>query len=284
MEYEVVVEAKAKLGEGPCWDEAKQKLIWVDIENNKVFEFDPGSGVNHEIALKQKVGAAVLTQNDQYLCGLVDGLAWIDASGEINDLLPIERSMTNQRMNDGKCDCRGRFFIGTMDMREYPEKGAFYRLDCDGSISKLFDKVSISNGLDWNSDYTRMYYIDTPTLGVDFFDYDVETGKPSNRQRLISIGADQGYPDGMTVDAEGYLWIAFWDGGCVRRYSPDGELDRTINLPASRITSLAFGGPNLDQLYITSAMKEGEQLGGSLFRASPGVKGRKSYRFNDQRA
>jgi sugar lactone lactonase YvrE len=183
-------------------------------------------------------------------------------------------------MNDGKCDPAGRFWAGTMALDERPRAGALYRLDPDHSVTKILDGVTVSNGLGWNVSHDVMYFIDSPRQGVDAFDYDRETGNVRNRRRLVDIPKEAGLPDGMAVDAEGYIWVALAFGGAVRRYSPTGELDRVVTLPVSFVTSCAFGGRDLMEMYITSGrltlteeqLREQPHAGG-LFRYRPGVAG-----------
>jgi sugar lactone lactonase YvrE len=198
---------------------------------------------------------------------------------------PVEADVTQNRMNDGKCDPAGRFFAGTMSFDPTPGTGAFYRLDPDLSVTRVLDGVTLSNGLDWSPHQRTLYYIDSMTQGVDAFSFDVRTGRLSDRRRLITIPADVGLPDGMTVDAEGYLWVALHGSGTVRRFSPDGSLERVVRLPVSHVTCCAFGGADYSDLYITSMTYGLEQkirdepLAGSLFRCRPGVRGRPPFRF-----
>jgi sugar lactone lactonase YvrE len=189
-------------------------------------------------------------------------------------------------MNDGNCDSAGRFWAGTMGLNEEPGAGALYRLDPDLNVTKVLDAVTISNGIDWSLDDSLMYYVDSDTFCVDVFDFDPDAGAISNRRAFVSVSAADGLPDGLTVDSEGYVWVAFWGGSCVRRYAPDGSLDLVVSLPTRHVTSCAFGGAGLDELYITSAT-EGlteadlaqEPHAGALFRCKPGVVGRPEHVF-----
>jgi sugar lactone lactonase YvrE len=165
-------------------------------------------------------------------------------------------------------------------------RSALYRVDSDHSVTTMLTGIGISNGLGWNLAATTMYYIDTPTMRIDVFDYDRETGDVGNRRPLIEVGENQGFPDGMTVDAEDCLWVAFWGGGCVRRFGADGQLIRTVKLPAAQITSCAFGGPDLDRLFVTSAtsglsmqQRADQPLAGRLFEIDPGCRGLASTPF-----
>ena len=189
--------------------------------------------------------------------------------------------MQTNRMNDGKCDPRGRFWAGTMGFNEGRGVGALYRLDPDFTVHHMLGNVSISNGLDWTADGRQMYYLDSPTRGVDVFDFDMQTGALGARHRLISLPpGEPGAPDGMTLDEEGALWVAVHGSGTVRRYSSDGLLDLVVRLPVSMVTSCAFGGPDLADLYITTMQygmsadaKHDQPLAGALFHCRPGVRG-----------
>jgi sugar lactone lactonase YvrE len=174
-------------------------------------------------------------------------------------------------MNDGACDGRGRFWAGSMKLDESPRGGCLYRLDPDHSVAMICEGVTVSNGIAWNLDDTLLYYVDTAIQAVDVFDYDRDSGAAVNRRRLFAVD-EPGAPDGFVVDSEGFLWIAFWGGSCVRRYSPDGELAEVVEVAAAHTTKPAFGGPDLADLYITSAAGDGDHPGG-LFVVRPGVTG-----------
>jgi sugar lactone lactonase YvrE len=190
-------------------------------------------------------------------------------------------------MNDGKCDAAGRFWAGTMALDERGGAGALYRLDPDGHVETMIDGVTISNGLDWSDDGRLMYFIDTPTQSVDVFDFDLASGRIANRRSFARIDPVDGAPDGLTLDAEGFVWVALWGGSRVRRYAPDGALDSIVRVPATYVTSCAFGGADLGDLYITTARiklseadRASQPLAGGLFRARPGVRGRPPHRFS----
>ena len=277
-----------ELGEGPAWDERRGVLVWVDIWAGHVHLYDPASGSDRHLAVGQPVGAAVPRRSGGLVLAVRDGFAFLDDDGTLTVVAEVEVDRPENRMNDGKCDRHGRFWAGTM-AGEYWRRtgaGALYRLDPDGSVTKMVDGVTISNGLAWSADDRTMYYIDTPTQRVDAFDYDADTGDIANRRPVVQIPKEDGSPDGMTIDAEGFLWVALYGGSAVHRYSPDGELERVVRLPASNVTSCAFGGPDLDDLFITSARQElsDEQLAaqlhaGALFDHRPGVRGLPVERF-----
>ena len=286
LEVEVILEAHAAVAEGPIWDDRTQRLIWVDIMNNAVHRFDPLTGENISLDVGQPVGTAGLRENGGLVLALRDGFALLDPDfANLRLVAAVESDISTNRMNDGKADPAGRFFAGTMAFHPSVPAGALYRLDPDYRVTRVVDGIMLSNGLDWSPDNRTMYYIDSITQQVDAFDFDVQSGSLSNRRRVISIPKDVGLPDGMTVDGEGYLWVALHGSGTVRRFTPDGQLDRIVRLPVSHVTCPAFGGPNYMDLYMTSmtyGLKDAirnEPLAGSLFRCRPGVRGRPPFRF-----
>jgi sugar lactone lactonase YvrE len=287
IEAELALDARAELGEGPVWDDELGRLIWVDITGERVHRFDPLTGDDEMTAVGQPVGAAAPRIPGGLVLAVRDGFAFLDLErGRLELVAEVEADASGNRMNDGKCDAAGRFWAGTMPFAGDRPTGALYRLDPDLSVTRMLDGLTISNGISWSADGRSMYYIDSPTYRVDAFDYDVEAGEIANRRTLFELPVDGGLPDGMTVDAEGLLWIAFWGVGAVRRYTPDGLLAALIELPVSLVTSCAFGGPDLGDLYITSASgplspeQAVDQLAaGGLFRARPGVYGLRQHRF-----
>jgi sugar lactone lactonase YvrE len=216
-----------------------------------------------------------------------DGFALLDRqTKDLQLVCPVERDRTAHRMNDGKCDSSGRFWAGTMALDMSPGAGALYRLGTDLQAVQMLPEVSVSNGLAWSRDDRTMYFVDSGTNGVDVFDYTPESGLIDHRRRLLDIAPGDGLPDGMAIDAEGFLWIALWDGWAVRRYTPDGTLDLVVELPTAQITSCTFGGEDLDELYITSAsdglpewQRREQPHAGAIFRVRPGVVGLPTHKF-----
>jgi sugar lactone lactonase YvrE len=198
-----------------------------------------------------------------------------------------EHDRPENRFNDGKCDPAGRFWAGTLSLEGKRGTCNLWRLDADLSTHKMLEGVSVSNGIVWTADRRTMYYVDTPTRRVDCFDYDHDTGEIDNRRVAVRIPEGMGFPDGMTIDSEGMLWVCLWQGSKVSRWDPKtGELLQTVDLPASNVTSCAFGGGKLNQLYITTARSglgtkqlESEPLAGGLFRADVGVSGVPAFEF-----
>lgn len=278
---EVVVEGHNEVGEGPIWDGSTQRLFWVDITRRLVYWLDPETDRRGSVTVDQAVGAVVPRSSGGLLAAVENGFALIDiGTGRLEMIAEVESDNPDNRMNDGKCDSSGRFWGGTMAYDTTPGAGSLYRLSTDHSVEKILDKVTISNGLGWSPNDSRMYFIDSPTNGIDILDYEPARGEVSNRRRLIDIPPELGMPDGMTIDAEGFIWVAMWGGSAVRRYAPDGVSDLVVELPTSQITSCAFGGEDLSDLYITSATSglskqelEKQPSAGALFRCRPGARG-----------
>ena len=284
---ELVLDARAELGEGPRWDARAQRLLWVDIMRGRVHAFRPGHAACRSVDVGRPVGALAGTADGGIVLAVAGGFARLDwDSGQVRMLAAVEADRPQNRMNDGACDPAGRFWAGTMALDEGPGAGALYRLDPDGTVRTMLTGVSISNGIDWSLDGRRMYYVDSPTRRIDVFDLDGQSGGITNRRPFATIPAEAGIPDGLTVDADGFVWLALWGGAALRRYAPDGTLERTVPLPVSHPTSCAFGGAALDELYVTSARRplsveerKREPEAGSLLRLRPGVKGRPANLF-----
>jgi sugar lactone lactonase YvrE len=276
-----------ELGEGATWDAVNQRLISVDIMRGRVHLLDPSIGQARTLSVGQPVGAAVPCRSGGLMLALRDGFARLDdRSGVVTSVTPVDRDRPDLRMNDGACDAAGRFWAGTMALDERPGCGSLYRLDPDGSVHTMVASVGISNGIDWSLDGRTMYYVDSLEQRIDQFDFDLEAGTIANRRPLVTIDVADGCPDGLTVDAEGAIWLALWGGSVVRRYLPDGTLDRVLAVPVTHPTTCAFGGPDLGDLYITSAVialsedqRRQQPAGGAILRHRPGVKGRPSHAF-----
>ena len=269
------VAAPALLGEGPVWDARRRELIWVDIERGLVHRRTP-DGAERSLDVGQPVGCAVPRAGGGLALALRDGFALLPASGGKARLVaPVEQHRLDTRMNDGGCDSRGRFWAGTMSLVGDTRCAALYRLDADLTVTRMLPGVSISNGLSWSPDERLMYHVDTPRRRIDVYEFHAAEGSVGARRAAIPVAPDQGRPDGLTVDAEGGIWVALWGGGAVQRYSPEGSLEEHLPLPVSQVTSCCFGGPDLATLYVTSAARgaEHEPLAGSLFACRPGVRG-----------
>ncbi|WP_155057897.1 SMP-30/gluconolactonase/LRE family protein [Streptomyces blattellae] len=267
--YEVAVRAEATLGEGPTWDAAAGRLIWIDILGARVHTYDPATGRRSIRVLDQHVGAAKPRAGGGLVLNLVDGVGLLDGDGAFR-WLHRER-VPGRRANDAAVAPDGSLWAGTMRYDEAPGGGTLSRVTGDGSAEVVLDDVTVSNGTGWSPDGRLMYYVDTPTRRIDVFDF--ENGRARNRRPFAEIEDGAGFPDGLTVDADGCVWVALWDGAAVRRYTPDGGLDRVLDLPTPRITACAFGGTNLTDLYITTArvgLASPHPVAGSLL-VVPGV-------------
>lgn len=283
---ELVLDAKAELAEGPHWDALAEQLLWVDVEPGIVHRFDPSTGEDVANELGPTVGAVVPTSDGGMVAATGQGFRVLDSDGAVRHAVDVESETAGTRMNDGKCDSAGRFWAGSMVTRQDQPRAALYRLDPDMSVHRMIAGVMVSNGLGWSLDATRMYYIDSASGGVDELSFDLASGGVGARRRLITIPSGEGDPDGMTVDADGCLWVALWGGGQVRRFTPDGRLDAVVDLPVSLVTSCTFGGASLDVLYVTTAsadlsaeLRAAQPLAGGVFAVDAGVSGLAPTRF-----
>lgn len=287
-EAELLFDAKAVLAEGPSYLPDTHSVLWVDIEVGKIHRLDLETLENHTLDIGGKIGFVAASTKGDYIAGSREGVVRVNAhSGALTPWNDPEPNAPENRFNDGKPGPNGALWAGTMSIQETENAGAFYRLDTDGSVSKIFGDVTISNGLCWSPDRRTMYYIDTPTMRVDAFDFDEATGLMTNRRTVVRIPDGIGYPDGMTIDAEGKLWIAMWAGWGVTRWDPEtGDLLGKIPLPVEKVTACCFAGPELDQLVITSASRdlttqelEKQPHAGGLFITKPGVVGLPGFTF-----
>lgn len=287
MRAELVLDTRCGLGEGPVWDERGRLLYWVDIMAGRVQRWAPDSARVETMEAGEPVGAVALCEDGGLVCAAQSGFAVAERfGGALRPLASYEGASSEIRMNDGKCDPAGRFWAGTMAFDFRPGAGALYRLDPDGTVRRVLEGVTISNGMDWTADGARMYYIDSLRRTVDVFDFDAETGAICGRRAVVEIPEDAGVPDGMTLDAEGRIWVALWGGGAVRCYSPEGKLEEVIEVAAPQTTSCCFGGEDFSVLYITSArdgLSEAQLAGaphaGGVFAARPGARGRAAHRY-----
>jgi sugar lactone lactonase YvrE len=284
---ELVLDARAELGEGPLWDDRRQRLVFVDIMRGHIHDFDPATGKDRIVEVGRPVGSVALSESGDWIAATADGFYRVDPkTGRKKLLAAVEADVPDNRMNDGYVDARGRFWAGTIGMGGLRERGSLYRLDPDGVVRRMLSRVTVSNGLDWSLDGRTFYFTDLALARVDQFDFEQVAGTISNRRPFVEFSPEIGYPDGLIVDAEGFVWIGVWEGGSLHRYAPDGRLDLILPVPASLTTKCAFGGPDLTDLYITTgwigldaAARASQPHAGGLFRARPGVRGRRPYRF-----
>ncbi|HUO70055.1 MAG TPA: SMP-30/gluconolactonase/LRE family protein [Solirubrobacteraceae bacterium] len=249
--------APGRLSEGPRWHEERQELLWVDILGRRLHIGTVASDGTLEdveiIDLDRHVGAAAPAVDGGYVLAAGQGFLFIDPSGSVRELAQPEAGRSDVRMNDGACDPQGRFWAGTMAYDESPGAGTLYRLELDGSCTRVLTGLTISNGIGWSPDATTMYLADSGTGSVDAFDFDLASGDLSRRRTFVHVDQPGVVPDGLTVDADGAIWVALWGGGAVNRYAPDGALLMTVSLPVDQPTSCAFGGPDRATLFVTTA-------------------------------
>ncbi|MCA1900345.1 MAG: SMP-30/gluconolactonase/LRE family protein [Chloroflexi bacterium] len=286
MKAELLFDAQAALGEGPAWDAKSQTLYWVDILEKRIY-----AGSRVVAQLERFIGCLAPRRGGGLIAALSDGAGssfFVDLQPDTarQSVLAAVHEPAANRFNDGKCDPAGRFLAGTMAMNESDPTGALYSFD-GKRVVKLFGGATISNGLTWSPDYKTFYYIDTPTRKVQAFDYDLATGQVANPRAAIQIPASLGWADGMTSDAEGNLWIAMWGGAQVTRWNPQtGRLLEQIPVPALQTSSCAFGGKDMNELYVTSARKgmsasdlKKYPLSGGLFKVETKVAGLPAFEF-----
>jgi len=285
MKAELLLDARATLGEGPCWEEKTRTLYWVDILAKRVHAWKDGR--DNILQLDEFVGCVGPRRGGGLVAALQASFWTLDMTeGKQAQLGAISEPGTN-RFNDGKCDPAGRFLAGTMDMEEKAASGNLYTLEAGTPPRKLLDGNRISNGLAWSPDYKILYFIDTPTRQVRAFDYDLASGNISNPRAVVEIPEALGHPDGMTSDMEGKLWIALWGGARITRWNPvTGQKEAEIPIPAPLVTSCVFGGPRRDILFITTArvglsdsVLAANPMSGALFQIQTQTEGMPTFAF-----
>ena len=277
------------LGETPLWCDRTRSLLWLDIDGGRLQRFHPATGRHDQFAFESRnVGSLALTTlPGQVLLGMDLGLFIFDmATGETRLLCQVELPEVDNRLNDGRCDAHGRFWVGTMDNQLHRPNGALYRIDPDGSAHRMFGDVIVSNTIAISPGQDRLYFSDTRRFTTWQFTLDAAAGTLSERRVFVDHGATRTRPDGACVDAEGYVWNAIFAGGCVVRYSPAGKVDRVIDLPVTNPTCVCLGGPEFKTLFITTARKflgratlRAEPLAGSLLAVEVDVPGLPERRF-----
>ena len=280
---EVVAGGNAILGESPLWSPAEAALYWVDINNPTIHRLDPATGTRERWHIETEIGSIGLAGPGRMVAGLRTGAHYVDLeTGKIEPICDPEGEgrFNRNRMNDGKIDRAGRFWVGTMNDPGHQPLGTLYRIDRDGGAAPVLGGIRVPNALCWSPDSRVMYFTDSYSHQIWAFDFDLETGAMENKRVFAAIAEDAGVPDGATVDADGFVWCAHMFGSRVSRYAPDGSLDRAIALPVPQVTSCAFGGADLETLYITTASLRMDRaalaeqpLAGALFAVDPGVRG-----------
>jgi sugar lactone lactonase YvrE len=283
---EHVLAARARLGECPVWDPDRRQLAWVDIYNHRVHQFDPATGKDRFSETGNTVAAIALTGSDRFLIASGNQLALLDLqTGHIELLCQIEFAHRDIRLNDGKCDSRGRFWVGSISSQ--PGSAALYRFDPDRTLHTMETGLTISNGLGWSPDEKTFYLTDSPTRKIFSYRFDVESGAIEDRRVAVDLGDEPVEPDGLAIDRYGHLWTALWDGWCIACFDSNGKELHRIGMPVQRPTSLTFGGEDLRDLYVTTASvglsQEEIQRGfhaGDLFRISTDSSGLPTHRFD----
>jgi sugar lactone lactonase YvrE len=277
VSVECVLNWKAIVGESPVWHIGEQCLYWIDIQNHKIHRFDPGTKENLTYSLPDLVTCIALRKSGGFILTTKKNIAFFNPEkGELEILTEVERDQPGNRFNDGTCDPRGRFWAGTMDAKEWKSPaGHLYRYE-NGEVEKIVDNVICSNGTGWSPDGRTMYYTESFRYAIFAYDFDPNTGALSGRRPFVELDVIDikygGFPDGLTVDAEGFVWSCIVGLGQIRRYDRLGKLERFYEMPIPRATACAFGGPTLQTLYVTSAREtmtpqqlEKFPLSGSLF-------------------
>lgn len=275
MKPELIADYQCITGEGPLWHPIENRLYWLDIPTGRMFRYDPTTGEHEQFYDGEVVGGFTIQDNGALLLFMAKGAVKIWQNGKLSSVIKEIPDERESRFNDVIADPAGRVFCGTMSINE--RLGRLYCLDTRGKLTKVLDGVGTSNGMGFTSDREQMYHTDSRKREIYLFDYDEDTGAITNREVFVHTPEGEGVPDGMTVDAEGYVWSARWDGGCLVRYTPEGKEDRRIYFPAKKVSSVVFGGEDYTDIYVTTAGgndKETEGSGaGALFRINLDIKG-----------
>ena len=286
MYAELALKLECNVGEGPFWDDVKQDLYFVDIMNKQIKMFSPTSKLVETVQFNQEIGAVFLDQKSNLIVAARDGIFAATRDGVLDTLLaPIELEDTSIRTNDAKCDAYGRMWVGTMAFDFTPGVAALFSFDSK-VLKEVVPDLTVSNGIGWSLDKKTMYFIDSPAKRVDIFDVDLESGELRNRRVFASLTDLDAFPDGLTTDEDGGVWVALFGGGEVRRFDSQGTLTHIVEIPVKQVTSCCFGGGDMSDLYITTAQNGmdsdsliREPLAGSLFRVKTSFKGSKSNRY-----
>jgi len=288
IEPELIADYACVTGEGPLWHPDEQRVYWVDIPKGRLFRYTPATG-EHERCFESPnaIGGFTIQEDGALLPFMARGAVKLWRDGELTTVIDEIPDEVTTRFNDVIADPEGRVFCGTMPTatRGSPTQsrlGRLYRIDPDRTLTKLLDGIGVSNGMGFTPDLQHLYYTDSPTRNIYRFDYDRATGDISNRRVFVQTTDGEGVPDGLTVDAEGYVWSARWDGGVLVRYTPDGEEALRIAFPARKVSSVTFGGPDYTDIYVTTAggdqkAREGDGAG-ALFRLRLGIQGKAEFR------
>jgi sugar lactone lactonase YvrE len=287
-DFTCVADAGCVLGEGPVWDWRSHVLYWVDIKNPAVHSLDPQSGATRRWPMPEMIGAIGLRQRGGLVAALGNGFAFIDlGDGRVTRIADPEVDRPGNRFNDGKVDPAGRFWAGTMDDAEREPSGDLYRLEPNLAVERFAVGFVVTNGIDWSNDGRTLYFVDSAGRRILAYEFDMAGGQLGGAKLFAALPETQGFPDGLTVDADDHVWSAHWNGGRVTRYAPDGMVERVIPMPVPLCTSCCFGGPDLDTLFVTSASigldadaRRRAPLSGGVFALTGlGVRGRPAGLF-----
>lgn len=276
---EIISPHSGDLYEGPIWHPEEKVLYWVDILAGTIHRLDINRQIYLEIKLKEYVSAISPKVSGGLIAASGKGIYSVSLDGTVKEIYIVKDWDSRNRFNDGKCDALGRFWIGTMNLEEKYPTGSLYVLDTNVKFIQVLDNVTISNGLAWNDDNTKFYYIDSPTKKIFSFDFDLEKGKINNRKVAVDLSNQNGVPDGMSIDSKGNLWVAMFGGGKVLNVDPNtGEIIDSIEVPTPNVTSVTFGGENLSTLFITTAkihLQNPDKNAGYVYVEKVGVRGTK---------
>ncbi|MBN1345352.1 MAG: SMP-30/gluconolactonase/LRE family protein [Phycisphaerae bacterium] len=280
MEPELIADYQCECGEGPLWHPDEKRLYWVDIPTGRMFRYEPASGRHEQCYQGEMIGGFTVQEDGELLLFKDKGAIKTWRDGERKTLIEEIPAERETRFNDVGADPEGRVFCGTMSTDDRP--GRLFRLDPDGTLTTVLEDVGCSNGIGYTPDRTRMYYTDSNKYEIYLFDYDRGSGAITNRRVFVKIPKELGLPDGMTVDADGYVWTAIWGGGCLIRFAPDGTEDRRLPLPANQVTCVTFAGEDYADMYVTTAggqnKAENGPGAGALFRFRLGIRGVPEFR------
>ena len=279
MVPELMADYRCETGEGPLWHPMERQVYWSNIPQGRIFRLNPFSRRHEQIYEGRIVGGYTIQSDGSLLLFMDRGSVAVWRDGKLTYLVNEMEGETDNRFNDVAADPAGRVFCGTMptDTRS----ATLYRMDTDGSVTTVLEGVGLSNGIGFSPDQKQMYYTDSLARKIYIFDYDIDSGDITNQRVFVETPDDGSIPDGMTVDAEGYVWGARWDGSSLYRYNPDGEQVVQIQFPAKKVSSVIFGGVDLTDMYVTTAgggnkAEEGPGAGG-LFRLNVGIQGKPEF-------
>jgi sugar lactone lactonase YvrE len=287
---DLVLDARADLGEGPLWDARSDVLSWVDLLAGRVYLCGADGALLRTHEVLAPVGAALPAADGGYVLADGWGLTLLSGDGVTGPAHAMFRDDPGLRCNDAKCDPAGRAWVGTVARGLSPGAGALHRIDPGPRVTTVLTGLTVANGLGWSPDARTMWFVDSADPRIVGYDYDLDTSTLGPCRTAVEVRTARGVPDGLCVDDEGCIWVALWDGHAVHRYTPEGHLDTVVTVPAARVTSCAFGGSDLSTLYITTARTglsdddlRSQPHAGGLFAVTPGVTGPAATPWNSDR-